>query len=94
MPTHSETRWWSRWEVTKQILECYPDVKGFLRSSDNLSPATVRKLLKIINSVENVLLKIELAVIIDGGELFVKGTYNLEGDGALALSKYEELRKH
>ena len=21
VPTHSETRWWSRWEVTKQILE-------------------------------------------------------------------------
>ena len=89
MPTHSETRWWSRWEVTKQILEGYPDVEGFLRSSDNLSPASVRKLLEILNdSVKKVQLRIELAVIIDAGELFVKGTYNLEGDGPLALSTY------
>ena len=94
VPTHSETRWWSRWEVTKQILEGYPDVEGFLRSSDNLSPATVRKLLEILNdSVKKVQLRIKLAVIIDAGELFVKGTYNLEGDGPLALSTYEELRK-
>ena len=82
VPTHSETRWWSTWEVTKQILEGYLDVEGFLRSSDNLSPATVRKLLEILNdSVKKVQLRIELAVIIDAGELFVKGTYNLEGDG-------------
>ena len=88
VPTHSETRWWSRWEVTKQILEGYPDVEGFLRSSDNLSPATVRKLLEILNdSVKKVQLRIELAVIIDAGELFVKRTYNLEGDGPLALRK-------
>ena len=76
------------------ILEGYPDVEGFLRSSDNLSPATVRKLLEILNdSVKKVQLRIELAVIIDAGEPFVKGTYNLEGDGPLALSTYEELRK-
>ena len=37
VPAYSETRWWSRWEVMKQILEGFPDVEGFLRLSNNLS---------------------------------------------------------
>lgn len=35
----------------------------------------------------------ELAVVIDAGEFFVKATYNLEGDGPLALTTYDELHK-
>ena len=34
-------------------------------------------------------LQLELAVVIDAGEPFVKATYNLEGDGALAFKCYE-----
>ena len=34
-------------------------------------------------------LKVELAAVVDYGEPFVKATYNLEGDGPLALSCYE-----
>ena len=34
-------------------------------------------------------MKIELAAVVDYGEPFVKATYNLEGDGPLALSRYE-----
>ena len=95
VPTYSETRWWSRWEVMNQVLEGYPDVEGFLQSScDNLSPATVKKLNGILtDSMKKIQLKMELASIIDAGEYFVKGTYNLEGDGPLALTTYEELRK-
>ena len=48
VPTYSETRWWSQWEVMKQVLEGYPDVEGFLKSCDNLSPATVKKLNEIL----------------------------------------------
>lgn len=35
------------------------------------------------------LLKVELAAIVDIGERFVKATYTLEGDGALAFKSYE-----
>lgn len=35
--------------------------------------------------MKKIQLKMELASIIDAGEYFVKGTYNLEGDGPLAL---------
>ena len=78
----------------KQILEGFPDVEGFLRSSNNISPATVKKLLEILtSSVKKIQLRMELAIVIDAGEVIVKGTYNLEGDGPLALTTYEELRK-
>ena len=33
----------------------------------------------------------ELAIPVDVGEVFVKATYNLEGDGPLALSTYEHI---
>lgn len=49
VPMYSETRWWSRWEVMRKILEGFPDVESFLLSqSGNLSPATVRKLTEIL----------------------------------------------
>ena len=35
--------------------------------------------------MKNSLLKIELVAAVDAGEPFVKATYNLEGDGPLAL---------
>ena len=37
--------------------------------------------------------QMELAITIDFGEPFVKATYNLEGDGPLALSAHEEIAK-
>ena len=36
--------------------------------------------------LKNACLQIELATVIDAGELFVKATYTLEGDGPLALN--------
>ena len=33
----------------------------------------------------------ELAISLDAGEPFVKATYQLEGDGPLVLSAYEEI---
>ena len=38
-------------------------------------------------------LKLELASVIDWGEIFVKATYNLEGDGPLAFMCYEEVQR-
>ena len=37
-------------------------------------------------------MKIEIAIVVDAGEPFVKGTYNLEGDGCLALSCFSVLQ--
>ncbi len=38
-------------------------------------------------------LKMELAAVVDFGEQFVKSTYNLEGDGTLVVTCYEEIVK-
>ena len=94
VPTYCETRWWSRWEVMKQILEGFPHVEQFINTSCDLAPATIGNLKQILNNpVKKLQLKLELAVVIDAGEAFVKATYKLEGDGPLALSAYEEIRK-
>ena len=37
-------------------------------------------------------MKLELAAVIDWGEVFVKATYSLEGDGPLSFTAYEEVR--
>ena len=43
------------------------------------------------NPMENARLQMELAAVIDAGEPFVETTYNLEGDGPLALNCYGPL---
>ena len=73
-------------------LEGFPDVEQFINTYCDRAPATIGKLKQILNNpVKELQLKLELAVVIDAGEAFVKATYKLEGDGPLALSAYEEI---
>ena len=86
MRSHSNTRWWSRFEIMKQVFEYYGDVEPFLRENDHLAPATRGHLLELFNNQNDAAdLKLELAALIDGGVHFVTGTYNLEGDGPLVF---------
>ena len=91
MTTYNATRWWSKWEVMKQVLEYFGDVEPFLRENENdhLAPATTGQLLDIFNDASDA--KLELAALIDGGSHFVTTTYYLEGDGPLLFSCYERL---
>lgn len=87
MATFSKTRWWSRWEVMQQIMVQFGDLAPFLDKNQDLGPSLRPKLLEILNHPQSLsLLKIELATIVDVGVHFVKSTYNLEGDGPLAMS--------
>ena len=64
-------------------MNLFGDVEPFLQEA-TVSPATVEKLLSILQDTnEKKLLQVELAATIDTGMLFVKCTYNLEGDGPL-----------
>lgn len=45
---YSTTRWWSRFEVMKQLLELFGDVLPFLESNTSISLATRGKLLAIL----------------------------------------------
>jgi len=62
----------------------YPDIQPFLFENEGLAPATREKLLTILEDDE-IRLRVELAATVDAGELFVKATYDLEGDTFLAV---------
>ena len=93
--SYSETRWWSKWEVYKQLLEQFGDVARFLQeaAAEKIDPNIVPQLQDLLSDPESLVnFKLELAVIIDVGEHFVKATYFLEGDGPLVFSCYEKLQ--
>ena len=93
MSSYSNTRWWSRWEVQQQVLQQFGDVELFLARHEDIGPATRTKLLDVLHGPQLIPLKVELAAVVDIGSYFVKGTYNLEGDGILAVKCYEEILK-
>ena len=94
MSSYSKTRWWSRWEVMEQVINQFGSIHPFLVENPDISPATRQHLMDILNDPKQLLiLKLELAVVIDVGAFFVRGTYNLEGDDALVLTCYEEILK-
>ena len=77
-----------------QVLTQFGDVEPFLMENVDMSPATRERLLAILHDPNQlVLLEVELAVVVDIGVYFVKGTYNLEGDGVLSVTCYEEILK-
>ena len=89
MKTFSSTRWWSKWEVFYDIFALFGDIVPFLRATE-ASPTTCNKLLQLLSDKSKFeFLQLELAVVIDAGEPFVKATYKLEGDSALAFTCYE-----
>ncbi len=88
---YSATRWWSKYDVIRQVMDLFGDIQPFLEEA-SVSPATVDKLLSILQDPqEKKLLQVELAVTVDAGMPFVRATYNLEGDGPLALSCYDTI---
>ena len=89
---YSATRWWSKYEVMRQLVELFADVEPFLEMHTDISPATRGKLLSMLrDDDEKKYLMVELAATIDAATPFVKATYNLEGDGPLALTCYEAI---
>ena len=89
----SNTRWWSRWEVLDQLLSGFADVEAFLRNLD-VAPAYCKNLLSIFDDQERLIqLKMQLAVNIDAGRVFVSKTYLLEGDGDIIVDAYNHLQE-
>ena len=89
---YSATRWWSKFEVMNQLLKLFGDVLPFLEENTGLSSATRGKLLSILHyPQQKSYLMVELAVTVDAGMPFVQATYNLEGDGPLALTCYKTI---
>lgn len=92
MRSHSATRWWSKWEILKQVLDYFGDVEPFLQENEEMSPANRRHLLEIFENHQDArTLRLELAAVVDAGVHFVSATYYLEGDNPLIFSCYERL---
>ena len=73
MKSHSNTRWWSKWEVLKQVPYYFDDVFTFLEENVNLCPATRQNLLDIFKNPQD-LQDLELAAIFVAGLHFIKLT--------------------
>ena len=90
MTFYSPTHWWSKWEVMNQLLLQFGDIGQYLTSNQNVGAATSAKLLVVFSTPQQKgQLQLELAATVDVGELFVKTTDRLEGDGPLALECFE-----
>ena len=95
LKSYSETRWWSKWEVYKQLTEQFGDLQEFVANAEreNVAPQISHQLVYFLSDPDKVLsLKLELTVIVDVGESFVKATYVLEGDGLQVSSCFERLQ--
>ena len=92
LKSYSSTRWWSRWECQKQLMLLWGNVPPFLTNciSDDSATKNCKKLLDLLKNTGTELV-IELSVLVDAGEPFVKACYNLEGDGQLAPICYDIL---
>ena len=82
MPSYSPIRWWSRWELYKQVMAQFGDFEQFLKCNYDVAPATRTKLLSLFSEPsKKANLQIELAAIAYSGlwEPFVKAIYTLRG---------------
>ena len=65
MPGYSPTRWWSKWQVVKHVVELFGDVEAFLRSNEGIAPSTRAKLLSYFDDVQKeVNLQMEAAIVV------------------------------
>ena len=69
------------------MMTHFGDMELFLSCQSDVAPATMRKLVALLTDKKDMLM-MELAAVIDVGEPLVKTTYDLEGDGPLALNCY------
>ena len=92
MSSYSATRWWSKWEVIKQVMLYLGDTEPFLQDKEDISPAFWPKLLAFFYDPQTKSkLQVEMAATVDWGEPFVKACYHLKGDGLLALDCFETI---
>ena len=94
MSSYSATRWWSKWEVIKDVMVYFTDIEPFLRENEDVGLHLRPKLLNFFHNPQTTSkLRIEIAATVDWGELFVKACYTLEGDGPLSLECFEIIDK-
>ena len=48
MSSYSLTRWWSKWEVIKQVMPSFGDIEPLLLENEDIGPSLWPKLLAFI----------------------------------------------
>lgn len=90
MASYSATRWWSKWEVIKEVMVYFADIEPFLRENEDIGIHLRPKLLAFFDNPQTTpKLCVKIAATVDWGEPFVKACYTLEGDGGLSLECFE-----
>ena len=98
--SYSETRWYSQFEVLKDVYDKFLDLEPFLlRLIDtNTSVANANRLYEMLtDEVKRRFIKIELAAIVECLEPMCKFCYKMEGDGQLVFvagKRVDELHTH
>ena len=83
MTTYTHTRWWSKWELESKLVQV-GNIKAFLQTIQILVKAGTPSNFEDLQTINH--WKIELAAgLVDWGVVFIKATYNLQGDSLLAL---------
>lgn len=93
MKSYSGTRWWSKWEMIKDIFTNFCSVQPFLEDIKEVAPKLRERLLPFFEGDQQRELQLEMAIVLDVGEPFVQATYKLEGDGPLVLTCYKVLQR-
>jgi hAT family C-terminal dimerisation region len=94
--TFSKTRWWSRFDVLKEIYEIRGDLENWWKEmvNKNISKKTFAKFLSIVGDRTDLWqVHMDLAFVLDAGLPFYNSCYKLEGDGFLSPVVYGELRR-
>jgi len=95
LPRVGSTRWWSRQALLSYLLLYFGFIPDFLKDIQKrqLCKTTVRDLLAVLDDpLKRKTLQAELAIAVDGLDVFARATTVLEGDGPLALTTYDEIR--
>ena len=92
--SYSNTHWWGEWEIVQQLTAQFDDIEPFLTANTDIGLSVHPKLLDILHNTPAVnQLKVELAIVLDIGQHFIKAMHNLDSEGALMVNCYEEIVK-
>ena len=83
-PTHSETRWFSKYDVLEKLSKLFPDILTIMTKvvAKKLSKANAHALLNLLlDPAKKIQLEIELAAYVDGLHELRNLCYYLESDG-------------
>ena len=79
----SKVRWCAEFDVSKEIAIAYPIVKNIIMREDIQFGEGIRDSMRTLINNDEQILRTELAVLLDAGDILYNFIYKFEGDGLL-----------